>query len=91
MIRLSVLYQKTEGASLDHDYYRDSHVPLALNAQGKRLAKRYGAVTLGELGVPRAWDLITGSLDWPAADMAEVLARFDPAGLPRAPWIYSGA
>jgi glutamyl-tRNA synthetase len=68
-----------------------AHVPLALNADGKRLAKRDGAVTLGELGVPRAWDLITGSLGWPAADMAELLARFDPAGLPREPWIYSGA
>ncbi len=30
MIRLSVLYPKTEGASFDHDYYRDSHVPLAV-------------------------------------------------------------
>lgn len=28
MIRLSVLYPATEGASFDHDYYRDEHVPL---------------------------------------------------------------
>jgi uncharacterized protein (TIGR02118 family) len=34
MIRLSVLYPKTEGASFDHDYYRDSHVPLALKTWG---------------------------------------------------------
>lgn len=34
MIRLSVLYPKTEGASFDHDYYRDSHVPLALTTWG---------------------------------------------------------
>ena len=34
MIRLSVLYPKTEGASFDHDYYRDSHVPLALRTWG---------------------------------------------------------
>lgn len=27
MIRLSVLYPKTEGATFDHDYYRDRHVP----------------------------------------------------------------
>ena len=34
MIRLSVLYPKTEGASFDHDYYRDSHVPLAVKTWG---------------------------------------------------------
>lgn len=30
MIRLSVLYPATEGATFDHDYYRDQHVPLAV-------------------------------------------------------------
>lgn len=34
MIRLSVLYPTTEGASFDHDYYRDSHVPLCLRNWG---------------------------------------------------------
>jgi uncharacterized protein (TIGR02118 family) len=29
MIRVSVFYPDTEGATFDHDYYRDSHVPLA--------------------------------------------------------------
>jgi uncharacterized protein (TIGR02118 family) len=29
MIRLSVMYPKTEGATFDHDYYRTKHVPLA--------------------------------------------------------------
>jgi glutamyl-tRNA synthetase len=67
-----------------------AHVPLALNSEGKRLAKRDGAVTLAELGVPRAWALITESLGWPAADPEELLAKFDPAGLPRQPWIYRG-
>ncbi len=65
-----------------------AHVPLALNVEGKRLAKRDGAVTLAELGIERAWALITGSLGWPAADMAGLLNRFDPAALPREPWIY---
>ena len=32
MIRLSVFYPSTEGATFDHDYYRDTHVPLAVNA-----------------------------------------------------------
>ncbi len=65
-----------------------AHVPLALNAEGKRLAKRDGAVTLTELGVPRAWEQITESLGWPAADMMDLLAQFDPARLPRGPWTY---
>jgi uncharacterized protein (TIGR02118 family) len=34
MIRLSVLYPETEGASFDHDYYRDKHVPLAVKSWG---------------------------------------------------------
>lgn len=28
MIRMSVLYPRTDGATFDHDYYRDRHVPL---------------------------------------------------------------
>ncbi len=65
-----------------------AHVPLVLNADGARLAKRDGAVTLAEIGVKRAFAQITESLGWPARDMAELLARFDPAQLPRHPWIY---
>jgi uncharacterized protein (TIGR02118 family) len=34
MIRLSVLYPAAEGAQFDHDYYRDHHVPLALQTWG---------------------------------------------------------
>ena len=34
MIRLSVLYPKTEGATFDHEYYRTTHVPLALATWG---------------------------------------------------------
>ena len=34
MIRLSVLYPATEGATFDHDYYRDQHVPLAVRTWG---------------------------------------------------------
>lgn len=65
-----------------------AHVPLALNAEGKRLAKRDGAVTLADLGSARVWSLITKSLGWPAADMGELLRRFEPAALPREPWVY---
>jgi glutamyl-tRNA synthetase len=65
-----------------------AHVALALNVDGKRLAKRDGAVTLGELGVARAWTLIAESLGWPTTDLTELLKRFNPAQLPRQPWIY---
>ncbi|MGI8493647.1 MAG: EthD family reductase [Acidimicrobiales bacterium] len=34
MIRLSVFYPATEGATFDHDYYRDRHVPLAVKTWG---------------------------------------------------------
>jgi uncharacterized protein (TIGR02118 family) len=34
MIRLSVFYPKGEGSTFDHDYYRDTHVPMALKAWG---------------------------------------------------------
>lgn len=34
MIRLSVLYPRTEGATFDHDYYRDRHVPMVCEAWG---------------------------------------------------------
>lgn len=34
MIRMSVLYPTTEGATFDHEYYRDHHVPLAVRTWG---------------------------------------------------------
>ncbi len=30
MMRFSVFYPTTEGATFDHDYYRNTHVPLAV-------------------------------------------------------------
>ncbi|KUI35204.1 glutamyl-Q tRNA(Asp) ligase [Mycobacterium sp. IS-1496] len=65
-----------------------AHVPLVLNEDGARLAKRDGAVTLAEIGVQRAFARITASLGWPAHTLDELLDRFDPARLPRHPWIY---
>ncbi len=65
-----------------------AHVPLVLNTDGKRLAKRDGAVTLAELGASRTFALITASLGWPSTDMTALLGQFDPAGLPREPWVY---
>jgi uncharacterized protein (TIGR02118 family) len=34
MIKMSVMYPVTEGATFDHDYYRDHHVPLAVRTWG---------------------------------------------------------
>lgn len=33
-IRLSVFYPNTEGAKFDHDYYKNTHVPLCLDVWG---------------------------------------------------------
>ena len=65
-----------------------AHVPLVLNTAGKRLAKRDGAVTLAEIGVDRALEQIADSLEFTATTVADILADFDPARLPREPWIY---
>ncbi|HZA03051.1 MAG TPA: glutamate--tRNA ligase family protein, partial [Propionibacteriaceae bacterium] len=70
-----------------------AHVPLALNAEGRRLAKRDGAVTLADLAAlgrtpAQVLSLIAESLDLPpAGTVAELLPAFDPARLPRRPWI----
>lgn len=34
MIRLSVFYPATEGATFDHDYYRETHIPLCVSTWG---------------------------------------------------------
>ena len=39
MIRFSVLYPATDGATFDHDYYRNRHIPLALEAWGLESAE----------------------------------------------------
>ena len=65
-----------------------AHVALVLNEDGARLAKRDGAVTLAEIGVDQAIARIAESLGWPASNLNELLAQFDPKRLSRHPWIY---
>jgi glutamyl-tRNA synthetase len=65
-----------------------AHVPLVLNSHGKRLAKRDGAVTVGEIGAPRALARIAESLGFGSATLDGMLSEFDPARLPRHPWAY---
>jgi glutamyl-tRNA synthetase len=76
---------------LGHEPPHYAHVPLALGAQGARLAKRDGAVGIADLGAAHAWDLIAESLGRPGAGLDDLLAGFDPAALPRQPWVYSGS
>lgn len=75
-------------ALLGHPAPVYAHVPLVLNADGARLAKRDGAVTLGEIGVSVALRQIADSLGYTAADIGGMLAEFEPARLPRDPWIF---
>lgn len=66
------------------------HVPLALNTDGQRLAKRDGTVTFAELrsaGVD-VFALIAGSLGLTGSTPQELLESFDPATLPAEPWVF---
>ncbi len=65
-----------------------AHVALVLNGDGARLAKRDGAVTLAEIGMPRALEQIAASLGFGATTLDGMLTEFDPAALPREPWVY---
>ncbi|MUL66154.1 tRNA glutamyl-Q(34) synthetase GluQRS [Mycobacterium sp. CBMA 234] len=65
-----------------------AHVPLVLNVDGKRLAKRDGAVTVSEIGAESALAQIAASLGYTATTLDGMLAQFDPARLPREPWIF---
>ena len=74
-----------------------AHVPLVLNPQSQRLAKRDGAVTLSDrlaLGETPldALNLLLSSLGLEAVmapgDLRVVAEHFDPAELPRQPWAY---
>jgi glutamyl-tRNA synthetase len=72
-----------------------AHVPLVVNHDGARLAKRDGAVTLADLAAvglsaEKVRELILASLGLPG-DLKEALAVFDPAALPREPWVWDAA
>jgi glutamyl-tRNA synthetase len=76
-----------------------AHVPLAVNTEGRRLAKRDGAVTLPDLAAlgvepSSVLGLIAVSLDLASPGEAVtpeiLLQRFDPERLPRRPWVVMG-
>jgi glutamyl-tRNA synthetase len=76
-----------------------AHVPLVLGPDGTRLAKRHGAVTLADRAAHG--ETPADALGWMArslglaeagepADLTLLLARFDPARLPRTPTTLAG-
>jgi glutamyl-tRNA synthetase len=72
---------------------RYAHVPLVLNRDGRRLAKRDGAVTLADRRAAgetaeQVTALLASSLGTIATTTRELLRRFDPETLPRSPWIF---
>ncbi|MFF8819157.1 tRNA glutamyl-Q(34) synthetase GluQRS [Leucobacter sp. NPDC015123] len=77
-----------------------AHVPLVLGPTGARLAKRDGAVTLSDLwaaGMASAdvLAMLAGSLGLAGAEervtASQLVSRFDPAALPREPWVWRPA
>ncbi|NUP58529.1 MAG: tRNA glutamyl-Q(34) synthetase GluQRS [Pseudarthrobacter sp.] len=71
-----------------------AHVPLVVNHDGVRLAKRDGAVTLADLarsGMPvdAVRDRLLASVGLPAGTLENALPAFDAARLPRKPWIWN--
>ncbi|MFJ6457033.1 tRNA glutamyl-Q(34) synthetase GluQRS [Paenarthrobacter sp. NPDC091669] len=70
-----------------------AHVPLVVNHDGARLAKRDGAVTLGDLAAvgisaDRVRNLILESVGLPAGTLGEALPHFHPRSLPTEPWVW---
>ena len=85
------------GTLLGYDAPEYAHVPMVLNRDGARLAKRDGAVTMTDLAsqgvdADAVLSMIAASLGMAAEDepvtMAQLLDRFDPSQLPRDPWVF---
>jgi glutamyl-tRNA synthetase len=77
-----------------------AHVPLVLGADGARLAKRHGAVSLADLaaagvGAEAVVSRLAASLGLAAqgevVSAAQLVERFDPAALPREPWVWAAS
>ena len=78
-----------------------AHVPLVCGPDGRRLAKRHGAVTLADLagrGVTPAAVLASLAVGLglagpgePVTGVADLLGRFDPATVPHAEWVFDAA
>lgn len=70
-----------------------AHVPLVLDTSGRRLAKRDGAVTVEDLGTVGVGPedvlaMLAASLGLAGRTPEAILDGFDPATLPRDPWVF---
>jgi glutamyl-tRNA synthetase len=80
---------------LDIPVVEYAHVPLVVNSDGARLAKRDGAVTLRDLAAVgitanEARRRILASLGLPGDSLEAALSAFTPPSLPREPWVWPG-
>jgi glutamyl-tRNA synthetase len=75
-----------------------AHVPMVLGADGHRLAKRHGGVTLTErIAALGSTEAVIGELAWTLGavstptemSLVELLDRFDLAAVPRTPWTWT--
>jgi glutamyl-tRNA synthetase len=86
------------GRLLDLPIPSYAHVPLVLGADGERLAKRHGAVTLSDLAAigcrpddvrtTLAASLGVATGDGPVS-ITDVAARFEPERIPNEPWVFT--
>ena len=66
MIKVSVIYANEEGKKFDHDYYRDSHIPMVKEKLGS---------TLREIGIEKG--LAGGEPNTPAPFVCIGYLKFD--------------
>jgi glutamyl-tRNA synthetase len=65
-----------------------AHVPLVVNVEGRRLAKRDGDVTLRDVEASEAVQWMATSLGLSGRTAADLLPAFDPDRIPREPTIW---
>lgn len=86
----SLLYGEEAGAAVTY-----AHVPLVVNAEGQRLAKRDGAVTASQLfaqghTAQSLRSTLLASLGLPGTSLEDAAEAFDPNVLPSQPWVFRG-
>lgn len=78
---------------LGHPVPRYAHVPLMLNKNGSRLAKRDGAVTLAdriEIGetATQVAEMLAATAGLPGITISALLPEFEPSLISLAPWTF---